>query len=155
MGVWIMSSKNLVGKCGLFCGACSIYRAERDSEDWRTRIAEKSNCSVDKVRCNGCGDLTSECWGKGCKIVLCTQTRGYNFCYECPEYESNNCSKYDSLSKRYISVGVDLRENLRRIKEGKIDEWLLQSEELFRCTACDKPISAWSSECHRCGSKLK
>lgn len=149
-----MSSKNLVGKCGLYCGACSIYRAQRDSEEWRKRIAEKSDCSPERVRCNGCGDLGSECWGSGCKIVLCTQAKGYNFCFECPEYESGNCSKYESLAKRYLSTGVDLRKNSARIKEGDADKWLQESEELFKCTACGKPISAWSNECHHCGSQL-
>ena len=150
-----MSSRNLIGKCGLYCGACSIYRAQRDSDEWRNRIAEKSNCSSKEVRCNGCGDLTSACWGKGCKIVVCTQAKGFNFCYECPEYESKSCSKYESLSERYLNIEVDLRSNLSRIKEGKIDEWLQDSEDIFKCKVCGKPISAWSSECHHCGSKLK
>lgn len=150
-----MNSKNIVGKCGLYCGACTIYRAQRDGEDLRNRIAEKSNCSPEQVRCNGCGELTSECWGKGCKIVVCIQAKGFKFCYECPEYENSSCSKYESLLKRYLGIGVDLRKNSSKIKEGKIDEWLQDSEELFKCKACGKPVSAWFIECHHCGSNLK
>lgn len=150
-----MSSLSLVGKCGLYCGACGIYRAYKDSKEWREEIAKKSGCSSDQVRCNGCGDLTSQCWGNGCKIVVCARAKGYDYCFECPGYQSENCESFKVLSEKYLKAGVDLRGNLSSIKEGKTEQWLEESSRRFSCKACGKPVSVWSDECHHCGSKLK
>ncbi len=150
-----MTSSHLVGKCGLYCGACTVYVAQRDSETWRKKIADNSNCTPEQVRCNGCGDLTSDCWGNGCKIVLCTRAKGVSYCYECPEYHQESCEKFSGLCKSYLQAGVDLRKNLSRIQTGETEEWLRESAARFTCQACGKPVSAWFSECHHCGSALR
>jgi hypothetical protein len=150
-----MNEKSLVGKCGLYCGACGIYRAQRDSEEWRNRIASNYNCMLEQVCCNGCGDLTSECWGDGCKIVLCTRAKGVSHCFECPEYESGSCEKFEDLSRSYLEAGVDLRDNLVRIKEGKTEEWLEESRKKFTCKSCGSPIAVWNKKCHHCGDEIK
>jgi hypothetical protein len=150
-----VNERNLVGKCGLYCGACGIYRAQRDSEEWRGRIASKYNCGSDQVRCNGCGDLTSECWGNGCKIVLCTRAKGVDYCHECREYQSDNCEKFRDLSSSYLKAGVDLKNNLTHIKEGRIEEWLQESQKKFTCKSCGKPVAVWNTNCHHCGDEIK
>lgn len=144
---------NLVGKCGLYCGACAIYVA-RDSEEWRNKIAKNHNCRPDQVACNGCGGLTSECWGNGCKVVLCTRAKGLSYCHECPEYENGTCERFEALSQSYSKVGVDLRANLHKIKEGKVQEWLRESAERFKCPECGGSISVWFTECQHCGARL-
>lgn len=149
-----MSSSQLVGKCGIYCGACTIYVA-RDSEAWRQKIAEKHNCLPDQVKCNGCGDLNSVCWGYDCKIALCTREKGVSFCYECPEYSQETCEKFNELSTRYQKAGVDVRQNLSRIQAGETDTWLEETAERFKCKACGKPVSVWFTECPHCGSSLK
>ncbi len=148
-------AQELVGKCGLYCGACTIYVAQHDSEEWREKIATKSNCSPEKVRCNGCGALTSECWGNGCKIVLCTRAKGVNYCYECSDFGEGKCDRFGNLAKSYLNAGVDLRKNLSRIQAGETDEWLRESAERFTCKTCGKPVSAWFTECHNCGTALR
>jgi hypothetical protein len=145
---------SLIGKCGLYCGACTIYRAERDSEELRNKLAKDFNCELGQVRCNGCGSLTVECWGSGCKIVVCAKAKGFDHCFECPEYESGSCEKFESLAGDYLGIGVDLRANPSKIKEGKTSEWLLGSEENFKCKACGKPVCAWFKKCHHCGNEI-
>jgi len=39
--VMILVDKNLVGRCGLYCGSCLIYRAYKDSEQLRQKIAKR------------------------------------------------------------------------------------------------------------------
>jgi len=149
-----MSEGILIGKCGLYCGACTIYRAERDNQEWRGRIAKKNNCSIEQVRCNGCGNLSSECWGNGCKIVLCTREKGVNFCFECQEYKNDNCNKFKRLANDYLEIGVNLKENLLRIQEGNAEEWLQESQKKFTCNACGKPLAMWTTKCHHCGTDI-
>lgn len=141
---------NLVGRCGLYCGACTIYRAERDSPEMRQQLAEHFECEPEEVHCNGCHDLTPECWGYNCKFVVCLREKGYEFCSECPEYENQSCEEFEKFSQGYQKEGVDLRENLAMIKSN-VNQWLTYSQELYTCTTCGGPLIAGSDTCHHCG----
>ena len=144
----------LIGKCGLYCGACTIYRAERDNESFRKTIALKFNCLTEQVKCNGCGSLTNECWGNECKIVKCVDLKGYKYCYECNEYLNNTCERFTNLSNRYYKSSVDLRDNLQMIKNGEVEGWLEESKKKFSCKTCGNPIISGASTCHQCNSNI-
>lgn len=148
-----LTGTNLVGRCGLYCGACGIHRACRDNGEFRQILAKRFECPPEKVRCEGCQALTPECWGNECNIVQCLNTRGFKFCYECPDYERHTCERFEKFSKEYLEDGVDLRANLAKIKRGKIEEWLKESAEEFCCAVCGKPLSigALREKCYHCG----
>jgi len=146
----VLVNKNLVGRCGLYCGACIVYRAGKDSEELQRRVAERQKCKPEEIRCEGCQtvlangwDVKGEEWGKNCKTVKCLETKGLNFCYECAEYP--DCEKF----------GENLMENLDAIKADKVEEWLREEEEKWRCQKCGKPIAMHLTECHWCGAKLR
>ena len=152
-----MVNRNLVGRCGLYCGACGIYRGYKDGGQYRQRLADFFKCPPEKVRCEGCQVLTSECWGNDCKIVKCLNAKELQFCYECSEFETHTCERFEKFSKDYLTDdGVDLRANLAKIKTGKVDEWLRESEERFRCSHCGKPLptSSFRKKCYHCGKGL-
>jgi hypothetical protein len=150
-----MSKMDLVGRCGLYCGACGIYRAERDDPEYRKRLATHFNCPVEKVRCQGCSALTSDCWGFDCKFVKCLNAKGYQFCYECPEYENRSCEMFEKFAKEYLEEdGVDCRKNLAMIKDGKIEKWLNLSEKFYTCKFCGKPIVVGAKKCHHCEKEI-
>jgi len=148
---------NLVGRCGLYCGACGIYRAYKNGGEYRQRLADFFKCPPEKVCCEGCQALTPQCWGNDCKIIRCLYTKGLQFCHECSDFKKHTCKKFEKFSKDYLEDdGVDLRANLARIKAGNIDEWLKESEEKFRCPYCGKPLptSSFRKRCYYCGKEL-
>jgi len=151
-----LTDSRLVGRCGLYCGACGIYRAYKDGGEFLEKLAKELNCSPQQVRCEGCQALTTSCWGTKCKIVVCTESRKLRFCHECGEYDRNSCEKFGKLAERYSRIGVDLRANLAKIKMGKVAEWLRESEEKHRCPSCKLPIPVYGLEgrCHHCGAGL-
>jgi len=152
-----MVDRNLVGRCGLYCGACGIYRAYRDGGEYRQQLADFFKCSPEKVCCEGCQALTQECWGIECKIVECLNAKELQFCYECTDYDKHTCEKFEKFSEEYLQDDhVDLRANLSRIKAGQVDEWLKESEEKFRCPSCGKflPTSSFRKKCYHCGKEL-
>ncbi|HIE18590.1 TPA: DUF3795 domain-containing protein [Candidatus Bathyarchaeota archaeon] len=71
-----MADRNLIGRCGLYCGACVIYRAYKDDGDYLRRIDEHFRCPPEKVRCGGCMALTPDCWGYDYEIVQCLRNKG-------------------------------------------------------------------------------
>lgn len=150
-----MVNRNLVGRCGLYCGACAIYRAYKDNGEYQEILANHFKCPPEKVRCEGCMALTPECWGYDCKIVQCLRNKGLQFCHQCNEYENEKCEKFEKLAMPYLEEdGVDLRANLERIRKGEVEEWLRESEEKYRCPVCGKPLStgAMQRKCYHCGA---
>jgi len=149
-----VAKSDLVGRCGLYCGACSVYRAYRDGGEYLNRLAEHFECPPEKVRCEGCQALTEECWGNDCKIVGCTTAKGFSFCYECAEFDDRSCKIFEELAERYSEDNVDVRANLARIKAGQVEAWLKESAERFRCPYCLKPLPEGSEKCYHCGKEF-
>jgi hypothetical protein len=135
-----LAEKNLVGRCGLYCGACTTYRAYKDDGDFQKLVATYFKCPPEKVRCEGCQALTPDCWGKDCKIVQCTRAKGFSFCYECTQFEDKSCEKYSELAQRYLEDNVDARANLAKTKSGQVAELIAESKERFKCPNCRKPL---------------
>lgn len=129
-----MIDRNLVGRCGLYCGTCRVYRAYKDSEKLREKLAKEFNCLSEEVRCEGCQKLNEigwdkeKYWGSNCRIVKCLNKKRLNFCYECKEYEI--CNKFDKFYKICLKIGINLKDNLDMIKAGNIDKWLKQEMEM-------------------------
>ncbi len=159
VGCFGLVDTRLVGRCGLYCGACGIYRAYKDNGDYLKRLAAHFKCPPEKVRCEGCQALTPNCWGYKCKIVQCLRAENLEFCYQCKQYEEHSCEKFENLANPYLEEnGVDLRANLERIRKGEaeIKVWLKESEEKFRCSKCGKPLPTGSfrSKCYHCNAVL-
>ena len=152
-----MTNLSLVGRCGLYCGACTIYRAHKDKAAYLRRVANFFNCPPEKVKCEGCHSLTPDSWGIDCKIVKCLKEKGFEFCFQCSDYQTNSCEKYNTLARRYLEEdNVDLRVNLERIEAGGVEQWLQESKAKFMCPHCGKALSIASrkSKCYRCDANL-
>lgn len=147
-----MADLSLVGRCGLYCGACGIYRAYRDGGDYLKKVAESFDCARDLVRCEGCQNLDSECWGHGCRIRNCMKDKGYSFCYECQGLDS--CDNYSELYEGYKELGVDIRRNLQSIKSEGPEKWIEKQDRKWQCKSCGEPISCHMEKCHHCGASL-
>jgi len=147
-----MADLSLVGRCGLYCGACGIYRAYRDNGDYLDKVAGSFECTPELVRCEGCQDLTEDCWGNGCKLANCLRKKRLESCHECEGTEE--CEIFSDLYQGYKEIGVDLRQNLERIKSGDAEMWLEEQDKKWRCRTCGKPISYHMEECHQCGAIL-
>jgi hypothetical protein len=155
-----MTNKNLVGRCGLYCGICPIYRACKDSREFQEKVAKRHGCLPGEVKCGGCQTVNlhgwshERNWGKNCKILKCLNSRKLNFCYECIEYDT--CQIFDEFAKMNLNLGIDVKRNLEMIEDGKIQEWLFEQDQKWRCPSCGNPIAVSSDfrNCHWCGHKL-
>lgn len=156
-----MVNKNLIGRCGLYCGICTVYRAYKDSKELQGKLAEKHGCLPEEVRCEGCQALGTypwtyeKQWGSNCKIVKCLNAKRLTFCFEFSDYDT--CQKHAELAESCSGLEMDLRASLQMIQEGKDEEWLLEQDKRWRCPKCGNPIivSYEFKDCHWCGNKLR
>jgi len=132
-----VKSKNLVGYCGLYCGACGIYQGKirQAVENLRKIIGyygfDKISADLAKWEpafqhysefegvLDGLVKIFGECptcvAGGGdpsCAIRLCCKPRGFTTCAECAEMET-----FEKL--RNPSAKVELQ----KIKSMSIDKW--------------------------------
>jgi hypothetical protein len=91
----IVADKNLIAKCGLYCGACRSYL---------------------KGKCPGCKENIKATW---CKTRLCCIESNYSSCADCDKIELMDCKKFNNLFSKLF--GLILRSDrpacIQRIKE--------------------------------------
>lgn len=148
----------LVGRCGLYCGACGARRAYKDKEaKFFQKLTKEFQFPVEGIRCEGCHALTPDCAGSQCMVVQCLNSKGFEYCYECSTYENRSCQKHEEIAEKCADYGVDLRANLERIKSGDTEAWLKESEEEVKCLKCRKPLPVYGysrKRCYHCGTRL-
>lgn len=116
--------KKLVGRCGLYCGECEV-RAAYVSGDEKliAGVAEKLGVRPNEIHCEGCLELTEKCWGSGCEIVACIESRGFKHCVQCPDID--DCTKFARLNTK---CGGAVRLNIRQIRSWGFERWLAFKE---------------------------
>ena len=97
-------AKSLIGCCGLYCGLCNKYQSTAPS------------------RCIGCqlGEQHSWCSIWNC----CVKRHEYENCTECDEVF--NCKIF---IRRKVAEWIPAFDNLRRIKESGLKNWLKEQKE--------------------------
>jgi len=145
------SPRELVGYCGIFCGACGIYqgRIKEAVENLRKVIgaygfdkigpelakwnpAFKNYAEFEQVL-DGFIKLFSECPGcvvgggnPDCVIRPCCSPKKYATCIECVEM--------DTCEKLLREVGS--LENLKRIKAAGVDKWAKEMQKKVEAGYC-------------------
>jgi len=153
VGVNLTLDVNLISKCGIYCGACYVYRSFKDGGRLLETIAEQLGVPKDEIRCGGCLGSAENLWlnCRKCQISACLKEKGLVFCYECPQFETYSCEKYEKLRKFCSERGEDVKEALRRIKAGEARKWLEEQDKKWRCPACGGSIYWTEETCHHCG----
>jgi hypothetical protein len=103
-----MADKNLVARCGLYCGSCSRYI---------------------KKKCSGCKENAKLTW---CKIRKCCTEKEISTCAHCDEHqEVNNCGKFNNFISKIISFifRTDRSSSLKKIKEEGREKYANEMEE--------------------------
>jgi len=83
--MYITNSTELIGACGLYCGACRKYR---------------------KGRCPGCAsqaDSVLEKWPQRCRIRRCCREQAFHTCAEC-DTDVTVCRHHNTFVNRLVST---------------------------------------------------
>jgi hypothetical protein len=143
-----MSEKDLVGRCGMFCGSCPMYRAGQDRDDAKIfELSFKTRCTMDLIRCKGCGTKDRFVLSRGCIFRKCANGRSLESCGLCAEFPC------EALSGHY---GDDMRgsgeaeKNARRVKEIGVGQWLAEADARWRCKGCGNKIALDMNACPVC-----
>lgn len=82
-------SKKIVAPCGIDCFNCEAFE-ENVTEEFQTRLSERTKISKEKITCKGCIDgnicLILDFYGKSCKTLECIKEKGVKYCFECDTF---------------------------------------------------------------------
>lgn len=140
-----MRDRNLVGCCGIYCGACFACRGEvsERARELREQLKEEKFNKIAtafewigdygefrkwlswlvRLKCEGCGA------GGGnpfCQIRKCCRKLGFASCAEC---ERMPCKKLEWITRRYRKWNL---KNLERIRKVGVERWLSEQAEKVR-----------------------
>ena len=153
-----MKNTDLVGVCGLYCGACGIYRATRDNdeeklEEFARGLSAKTGYqfSVDDVRCDGClvnGRL--DLWCRKCQIRVCEKLQSSKErCSDCVEFP---CTQLTDFRDDGMNHHSEITDNLEQIKKNGVDVWVEYEEKRWTCPECKTNLSWYDPNCPGCGA---
>ncbi len=133
---------NLAGHCGIYCGNCRHYLARS-----KGILKEKKL----KHGCHGCRVQNKNCaWVKrDCELL---RKKKVDFCFECENFPCANLEKLDF--RHLYNENVSPVENLLRIKNVGVQQWLKEQEDEWKCTKCGGNICITDSECYDCRDKI-
>jgi len=132
---------DLVGSCGIYCGACKFYLSNKKG------IAEQKG---HKRACMGCQTRKTKCTmiKKTCSDLRKDHIK---FCFECKG--TIPCDRLERMENSYVRYNISLIENLKRMKEIGVVNWLKEQAELYKCSECGGEICLHDRECYDCGLK--
>jgi hypothetical protein len=149
-----MMERHLIGRCGLYCGACTIYRAERDRAELRGRMAEHFKCKPEEIRCVGCNPEDPGCWTPNCNRSKCLMEKGFQNCADCPDARPESCDWFAELRERYLARGFDVAESLALLRQAGPEGWLKRMEARYGCPACGTKLTLSDTNCTNCGNEV-
>ena len=125
----------LIAPCGVNCAVCAAHLRRRNAcPGCRADGADKP---VTRVRCK-----MKTCGKSGRKRA--------KFCFQCGEIP---CDRLTMLDKRYrAKYHASPVENLRRIKEIGVREFLRQDQLKWKCAVCGGIVCMHTGRCAVCGT---
>ena len=149
-----MEAEHLVAVCGLYCGACTLYRVRRDDSPQRLEellhtLSQRGQAATHESNCDGClsgGRLSASC--RGCRMRLCAAEKpGVTRCSDCPDYPCSLISDFNSDGVRHHAEVLD---NLSQIQQIGPEAWLKGQQERWSCPECGTPMDWYARTCYRC-----
>ena len=147
--------KELLAPCGLYCGVCAIYIADRDNnqklKERLLKAYKPFSKTVNDVKCKGClSDKKEDIFGycQLCAIRDCIQTKEINGCYECNDFPCKNIENFPVPGgKKFIL------KKIYRWREIRTEEWVKEEEARYRCPECNNPQVRviGTKRCIKCG----
>lgn len=147
-----MKEYQILGACGLYCGACNHYRYSCPDGEYLLINSNPRNLSSKDFQCKGChSDLIEILPGCArCKIRRCAELKWDIHCGQCDKYPCGLLIEFQYDGRPHHE---DVKRNLRDIKMQGIIQWLIEQERKWKCT-CGFSYSWYEKICYKCGKSL-
>lgn len=118
--------------CGIDCSDCGLFKAKDDPALMEALAARGLKKEKETLHCPGCRPSKGNCpvIEGVCPTYLCIEKRGFEFCYECPDFP---CGKLNPAADRADVLPHNLKVfNLCFIQRHGLEEFLKKAPEIRR-----------------------
>ncbi len=151
-------NRNLMAPCGLYCGTCGIYVANRDgNEKFRAIMGNLYRTAPEETACVGCmqPDPPEKLYGycERCGIRDCVRSKGYYSCHQCQEWPCAIIKDFPlATGARVMERSIPLwRACVAKHGDEKGSvEWARSECERYHCPSCGKPLFRGAQHCRAC-----
>lgn len=139
----------LAGRCGLYCGSCSLYLGTKEDSGRLEMIARILGQSLEDTKCEGCRSSLVSKHCRSCKFKTCNEEKNISFCGECPDYPCKEFTEFMNERPHRRDIERDMKEIL---DEGP-EKWLSVVHLRYACPKCSTVNSAYDLSCRKCGQE--
>lgn len=146
------NNKDLLAPCGLYCGVCAVYIADRDDNlKFKERIInvyKPFTKTIEDIKCKGCLHENPEnifAFCQQCGIRDCVQKKNIEGCHLCHDFPCWRIRRFPMpVGKKVISRVVPYR------KEHGTDKWVEDELKRYHCPECGNPLFRGAKRCNKC-----
>jgi hypothetical protein len=153
-----MEKEKSIAACGLYCGACEMYRAYHDNNESKLQMlllgfnARGGKFTADDLKCDGClaeGRLAT--WCRQCDMRNCPRhgPREPWCSSNCPDFPCKNLSDFANMKLVHHN---EINDNLRRLEKAGIKKHARREEKRWLCPRCKTPLAWYDQTCRQCGA---
>ena len=135
--------------CGLYCGACPVLLANENDEV--EKKAREWGMKPEELRCWGCKSGYTGVYCADCELKQCAEAKNIEFCFRCDHYPCERLVVFQNDTHPHHSIVL---ENLGRICQNSLSDWLVEQEKRWSCPGCSTRFSWYDKTCKNCGNKL-
>ena len=155
---------DFIAPCGLYCGVCAIYIANRDhNEKFKERLVGlykgnvpgkgtlpgSAELSAADIKCGGCLSDNPFMHCRQCEIRNCTQAKGYTGCHECANFPCDHIVNFPMrVGKKVILRAIPYW------REVGTEKWIEDEEARYICPECGNKLFRGVVKCNRCKSRV-
>ncbi len=157
-------NQELMGPCGLYCGVCAIYIADRDNNlKLKERLVTlykggipgkgvlpgSEHLTVEDIHCRGCNSDDVFVYCRRCPIRDCTRAKRYEGCHQCDDFP---CGYVETFP-----MAVGKKVILRAIphwREVGTETFIRDEEARYICPECGNQVFRGAMRCNRCKTPL-
>ena len=142
----------LVAVCGMYCGACPVYRAWVEQDAPRlAALAKTLHRDPESLMCTGCRAPSAFCLTTDCEVKRCAESRELFFCGECDEFPCEKIARVETRGGQCASI----EENAARLRDVGWHAWLREQDARWRCPECRAKVGFEDPKCNSCGLRLE
>ena len=142
--------KELAAPCGLYCGVCAVYIADRDNNmKFKERLTTVYNVPVEEIHCQGCLSERPIIFCQTCAIKACTEKKSIEGCHQCADFP---CQFIEDFP-----IDVGKKVILRAIptwRELGTEKWMEEEEKRYFCPHCGYRVFRGVKSCRQCRREL-
>lgn len=141
---------NLLAPCGLYCGVCGIYYADKqENEILKQKLAKAYWCQPEQIKCDGCLSENKYFFCETCKIRSCVTEKGISGCHQCADFPCDNITNYPfPVAKEFMLKSIPARQ------ERTDEEWVEWEENNWTCSSCGAKMFRGAKRCPNCKNEI-